>query len=156
MFSKLILLFLIIGGFAFAEDNGNELINLKVLKEKLEYEFKSMENQVGEIDFEKVLTDLSKKTKQYIHFRRLECKGEFSTIEINGQGESEAKKKKLSKVEVKLCMLELINFQRKFSNVVFDLRKKMLLKQHKSQLELLEKYRQDNVDELEKMAAGYR
>lgn len=157
MLSKILIFFICLTSVAWAqEEEPGNLIELKSLKEKLEYEFKSLESQVGDVDFEKVLEDLGKRTKQYIHFRKLECEGEFSTIEINDQGESVVKKKKLSKVETKLCMLELINFQRQYSNVIFDLRKKMLLKQHAEQIQLLEKYRQESVEELEKMAAGYR
>src|SRR5690554_181239 len=100
------------------------------MKEKLEYEFKSLESQDKDFDFEKSLEDLGKRSKQYIRFRKEECSGEFATIIIDKSGQSVAKKNKLSPVETKLCMLELINFQRRYSNVIFDLRRKLMLKQH--------------------------
>lgn len=130
--------------------------DLRSKKEKLIYDFKTLENEVKDMAFEDVIEDLGKRTKEYIYFRKMQCQGEFSTLVIDSDGQRVAKEKKLSKVEQKLCMLELINFQRRYSNVIFDLRKKLLLKNHKSQLDLLEKYRQENIDELEKMAAKYR
>ena len=94
-----------------------DVVDISKLKEKLNYQYKSLESKTEKVDFEKTITELGKDTKEYIHFRKLECQGKYSTIEINENGQSAVKDKKLSKIEKKLCMLELINFQRKYSNL---------------------------------------
>ena len=88
--------------------------------------------------------------------QKQQCSGEYSTVEINEDGEQKVIKKKLSKLEKNLCMLELVNFQRKFVEVVFNLRKALLVKQQEKQLDNLETYRQKQVDELEKLASQYK
>jgi hypothetical protein len=129
--------------------------DIRQLKEKLLYEFKKYET-TQDVDLSEVIGDLNSRTENYIKYRKQECAGDFSSIELNDKGEKILKKKKLNKTEKKLCMLELINFQRKFTNVIYSVRKSLLQKQHKQQLESLEKYRQQNIDELEKIASKYK
>lgn len=130
---------------------------LDSLKEKLEYDLKKYETTpVSEIQISDVIETLNSRTDNYIKFQKIQCGGDYSAIEINEAGEQRIVNKKLSKLEKKLCMLELVNFQRKFTEVVFGLRKRLLVKQQEKQLEDLESYRRQQIDDLEKMASKYK
>lgn len=140
-----------------AQSSGVASDELDVLKEKLEYDLKKYETvDVKKIDFASVIEKLNTRTDSYVKLQKQQCSGEYSTVEIDEQGEQKVIKKKLSKLEKNLCMLELVNFQRKFVEVVFNLRKNLLVKQQQKNLELLESYRQKQVDDLEKLAAQYK
>lgn len=103
-------------------------------------------------DFPKELESIGKEISLYAESRKKECTGEYSSIEITENGETKKLKNKLSKEEKKLCLLELIKLRQSFANSMFNIRKKMLLMQHQSQLENLEAVRGETLRELEVMA----
>lgn len=127
------------------------------LKESLEYDLKKYETiSTKGIDLSDIIETLNNRTDTYIKLQKEQCDGEYSSIELDENGDQKVVRKKLSKLERNLCMLELVNFQRKFTEVVFELRKKLLQKQQQGQLDNLESYRQMQVNELEKMASKYK
>lgn len=132
--------------------NQNEL---KDLKEKLLYDFKKFET-LEDDSLSRVVEDLNNRTSSYIKLRKQECEGEFSSIELDGNGEKIVSKKKLSKVEKNLCMLELINFQKRFVDTIFVLRRKVLVMNHKKQLNTLEDFQRKQIDNLENIASKYK
>ena len=132
-----------------------DTIQIREEKEKLLYDFKKYET-VDLGDFTSVLEDLGKRTTLYIKYRKSECLGDFSIIEMDQTGNTKAVKKKLNKAEKKLCMLDLVNFQRRFTNLIYKLRKKQLQLDHKKQFDLLEEHRRGNINELDKLASKYK
>ena len=124
-------------------------------KQKLLYDFKKYES-AEDIDFIEVLSKLSEDTQNYVQFRTMECQGEFSIVEINSEGESVVSKKKLSKTETKLCMLELISFQKNYLLAIFNLRKKMLVAEHAKQITKLQSNQQKALEDLEKISSHYK
>lgn len=136
---------------------GQSVLNssdVKELKEKLLYDFKRYES--SESDLSNIIEDLNQRTSTYIKYRKLECEGEFSSVELEDEGEEVVTNKKLSSIEKKLCMLELINFQKKFVDTIFAVRKKVLINNHKGQLETLEQFQRNQIDNLEKIANKYK
>ena len=100
--------------------------------------------KLGNLSEDKIESELQKYNNQvlyYVQQRDKECKGEFSSIEINENGESEVLKRKLSKSERKLCLLELVNFRKNYLNEVFKIRKKLMVRDHNQQLIDLENIR---------------
>lgn len=141
------------------EKISNEVVpdtpDLAELKDKLLYRYKKYLTS-EEFDFTKALDELAQSTQDYIKFRTLECKGDFSILTINELGETIRSKKKLSKSEKKLCMLELLNFQRQYVQVVYKIRKMILLREQKKQLDHHEENLASALKELDKMALKYK
>lgn len=133
----------------------NNSSDIKDLKEKLLYDFKKYQ-QLNSSDLESNIEQLNERTSTYIKFRRQECEGEFSSVELDENGQEIVTNRKLSKIEKKLCMLELINFQKQFVDTVFIIRKKILVKNHKGQIETLEKFQREQIDNLENIAVQYK
>ena len=95
------------------------------------------------------ISQLNKEVLFYIKIKGEQCHGEFSSIEINSQGESEIVKRKLTKEEKKVCLIELIYFRKKYIKQIFKLRKKILTYNHKQEiheLELIKKQTLKNLD----------
>ncbi|MBG59060.1 MAG: hypothetical protein CMJ16_01240 [Peredibacter sp.] len=121
-------------------------------KEALLKELENLENSES-IDFEQVLNLMNDKINSYASIRKKECLGEYSSLEITPEGERKILKNKLSKEEKKLCLLELIRLRKTFTDSLFKIRKNALLKQHKEQLQNLEKLRSETLHELDSMGA---
>lgn len=120
-----------------------ELILLEI--EKLE--------KAENIDLAEALSQMSERISLYADARKKECTGEYSSIEITPEGESKRVENKLTKEEKKLCLLELIKLRKTFANSLFNIRERLLRKQHKEQLESLEDQRGETLKELDSMAA---
>lgn len=129
--------------------------DIKELKDKLLYDFKKYESSTSE-DLTLAIEDLNQRMTRYIKFRKQECDGDFSSVELDDQGQERVTNKKLSKIEKKLCMLELINFQKKFVDTIFAVRKKVLIKNHNDQLDTLDKFQRGQIDNLENIASKYK
>lgn len=108
-------------------------------------------------EYEKVIFSLNREVESYISMRQKECLGEFSILEINTESENSqvTQRKKLSKEEQKLCQVELINFRKKYVNIIFEIRKKHLVKKHSEQLQELDQYRQKNLSELDRLSKDF-
>lgn len=123
----------------------------EVTKSKLILELKAL----NKLPADKVESELQKFNNQvlyYVQQRDKECKGEFSSIELNEQGESEIIKRKLSQSERKLCLLELVNFRKNYLNEVFKIRKKIMIGYHNQQLKDLEQTRKESIKKMEEFA----
>jgi chloramphenicol O-acetyltransferase len=109
-----------------------------------------------EENYEEVIFQLTEQVNNYTELRRKECLGEFSTLEINSEGETVGKENKLSKEEKKLCQIELINFKKKYIKNIYKIRRRNLLKNHTQQLENLEKFEAQTLKELDEMSQKIR
>lgn len=153
----LFLILFIISTYSFAQvvEGGDKPSQKKLLsemtKESLTKELESFKNKEIKI-LEEEIGVFNKKVSYYIQNRDRECKGDFSSIEINSKGESEIVKRKLNKDEIKLCHLELINFRKKYVSEIFKVRKQILLEQQKKQLENLEDIRLKSIMSLDQIA----
>lgn len=142
---KLILSIFIITSYLFAQSTQSvssirkdEILDNLAKLEKMEYE-----------NYEQAVFDLNKEIINYSELRKKECLGEFSTLEINNQGESVIKKNKLSKEEKKLCQIELINFRKKYIKNLYRIRKKHLQSIHQKQLSELKDMQDQSLGELD-------
>lgn len=113
------------------------LDNLSKL-EKMEYE-----------NYEQAIFNLNQEILNYSELRKKECLGEFSTLEIDNEGESITKKNTLSKEEKKLCQIELLNFRKKYIKNIYKIRKKHLEDIHQKQIEELKTMQDENLNELD-------
>tara|TARA_B100001971_G_scaffold61895_1_gene56882 strand:- start:80432 stop:80905 length:474 start_codon:yes stop_codon:yes gene_type:complete len=113
------------------------LDNLSKL-EKMEYE-----------NYEQAIFNLNQEILNYSELRKKECLGEFSTLEIDNEGESITKKNTLSKEEKKLCQIELLNFRKKYIKNIYKIRKKHLEDIHQKQIEELKSMQDENLNELD-------
>lgn len=157
MFYKIVILFTFFN-MSYAQESKPESLSKfesKELKEQLIYDFKKYET-LEKIKLTGVITELSKKTHKFIKMRRGECLGEFSVLEVDDENKVRAVKKKLTKREQKLCMLELIKFQKKYTNIIYKMRRKELTLQHKEQLNSIDQYWKKNQEELDKLATKYK
>lgn len=123
----------------------------EITKSKLLTELKSI-NALSADEIESKLQKFNGQVLYYVQRRDKECKGEFSSIELNESGESEVVKRKLSKSEKKLCLMELVNFRKNYLNEVFKMRKKMLIQTHNQQLKDLEAIRKESVQKMDELA----
>lgn len=123
----------------------------EITKSKLLLELKEL-NKFSAHEVEGMLQKFNKRVLYYVQQRDKECKGEFSSIEINEEGESEIVKRKLSKSERKLCLLELVNFRKSYLIEVFKIRKKILKYNQKQELADLENIRQESLKKMEELA----
>lgn len=103
-------------------------------------------------ELEEEISSFNKKVSYYIQSRDKECKGEFSSVEINSTGTSEIVKRKLSKEERRLCLLELIYFRKKYIAEIFIIRKKLLKFEHEKQLANLDKIKLKSITSLDQLA----
>lgn len=149
-------LFFLVFSTAYAQivEGGSKPSDSKILseitKESLLEELQSFDKKDIKT-LENDIVDFNKKVSLYIQNRDRECKGNFSSIEINSQGESEVVTRKLNKSEIKLCHLELIYFRKKYVNEIFKIRKKILLEEQARQLENLELIRTKSIQSLEQL-----
>lgn len=109
-----------------------------------------------EANYEETIYELNDEVNNYSELRKKECLGEFSTLEINNEGESIGKKKKLSREEKKLCQIELINFRKKYIKNIYKIRRRHLLKNHKIQLEELGGLEAKTLKELDEITQKIR
>lgn len=109
-----------------------------------------------EVNYEETIYELNEEVNNYSELRKKECLGEFSTLEINNEGESIGKKKKLSREEKKLCQIELINFRKKYIKNIYKIRRRHLLKNHKVQLEELDGLEAETLKELDEITQKIR
>jgi hypothetical protein len=123
---------------------------LEISKESLDTKLEDLSKAEPTI-LEEGISNLTRDINYYIQSREKECKGEFSSIEINSNGESEVFKRKLSKEEKKLCLLELIYFRKKYVTEIFKLRKKVVLDNHKKQLEELNAIKHESLKALDSL-----
>ena len=123
----------------------------EITKSKLLSELKGF-NALTADKIENKLQKFNGQVLYYVQRRDKECKGEFSSIELNESGESEVVKRKLSKSEKKLCLMELVNFRKNYLNEVFKIRKKMLIRSHNQQLKDLETIRKESVQKMDELA----
>ncbi len=123
----------------------------EITKENLIQELQGFDKKDIKV-LEREIVDFNKKVSLYIQNRDKECKGNFSSIEINSKGESEVVTRKLSRSEIKLCHLELIYFRKKYVNEIFKIRKKILVEEQAKQLENLDQIRLKSIQSLEQLA----
>jgi hypothetical protein len=121
-------------------------------KESIQNELKDL-GLLSEVDAEAKIEALNSKLLQYFQLRDKECKGEFSSMEINEKGESEIVKRRLSKDERKMCMMDLISFRKNYINEIFVVRKKIMLKNHQDQLKELDEIRKLSIKRMDDMAS---
>jgi hypothetical protein len=121
-------------------------------KESIQNELKDL-GQLNEVQAEARIEALNSKLLQYFQLRDKECKGEFSSMEINEKGESEIVKRRLSKDERKMCMMDLISFRKNYINEIFVIRKKIMLKNHQDQLQELDEIRKLSIKRMDDMAS---
>lgn len=107
-------------------------------------------------NYEDVVLELNQEVNNYSELRKKECLGEFSTLEINSEGESVGQKIKLSREEKKLCQIELINFRKKYIKNVYKIRRRYILKTHKSQLQELKRLENKSLNELDEISQKIR
>lgn len=123
----------------------------QITRDQLVEELKEL-NKMTPDQAELLIEKYNEKVIFYTQQRDSECKGEFSSIEINEKGESEVVKRKLSKDEVKLCLVELVNFRKNYVNEIFNVRKKILIRDQNDQLNQLENIRNQNIQKLDEIA----
>ncbi len=123
----------------------------EITKSKLLSELKGF-NALTADKIENKLQNFNGQILYYVQRRDKECKGVFSSIELNESGESEVVKRKLSKSEKKLCLMELVNFRKNYLNEVFKIRKKMLIRTHNQQLKDLETIRKESIQKMDELA----
>jgi hypothetical protein len=124
----------------------------QITKESLIDELGSLKSKnINELEEE--ISMFNKKVSYYILNRDKECKGEFSSVEINSNGSSEIVKRRLSKEERRLCLIELIYFRKKYVSEIFKIRKKLLKFEHKKQLVNLDKIRVKSITSLDQLAS---
>jgi hypothetical protein len=121
------------------------------IRTKLEYA-----NVTKEIDLLGEIKVVNEKLGHFSEIKKKECEGEFTVIEFNTDGEEERKKSKLSKEERKRCMTDLISFRREVVGELFNLRRKLLIQNHKDHLYQLESLKSESLKELEEMAQKYK
>ena len=100
-------------------------------------------------NYEQAIFNLNQEILNYSELRKKECLGEFSTLEIDNEGESITKKNTLSKEEKKLCQIELLNFRKKYIKNIYKIRKKHLEDIHQKQIEELKSMQDENLNELD-------
>lgn len=139
---KLILLFIILSTSLFAQSvssiKKDEILDSLAKLEKMEFD-----------NYEQAVFELNEEVFNYSELRKKECLGEFSTLEIDNEGESVVKKNKLSKEEKKLCQIELINFRKKYIVNLYKIRKKYLKSIHEKQLTELDSMQKKSLQELD-------
>jgi len=124
----------------------------QITKESLISELGSLKSRnINELEEE--ISIFNRKISYYILNRDKECKGEFSSVEINSKGSSEIVKRRLSKEERRLCLLELIYFRKKYVSEIFKIRKKLLKFEHKKQLINLDKIRVKSISSLDQLTS---
>lgn len=123
----------------------------EITKSKILLELKKI-NSLPTDKVENKLQRFNGQVLYYVQRRDKECKGEFSSIELTETGESEVVKRKLSKSERKLCLMELVNFRKNYLNEVFKIRKKMLIQTQNQQLKDLEAIRKESVQKMDELA----
>jgi hypothetical protein len=124
----------------------------QITKESLISELGSLKSRnINELEEE--ISIFNRKVSYYILNRDKECKGEFSSVEINSNGTSEIVKRILSKEERRLCLLELIYFRKKYVSEIFKIRKKLLKFEHKKQLLNLDKIRVKSISSLDQLTS---
>jgi hypothetical protein len=104
-------------------------------------------------ELEEEISTFNNKVSFYIQSRDKECKGQFSSVEINSNGKSEIVRRKLSKEERRLCLLELIYFRKKYVSEIFKVRKKLLKYEQKKQLSNLNEMRVKSIASLDQIAS---
>lgn len=124
----------------------SQITKESLLKELSEFQTKDIS------ELEEVISKYNQRVAYYIQSRDKECKGFFSSVEINSNGESEIVRRKLSKEERKLCLLELIHFRKKYVSEIFKVRKKLLLFEHNKQIENLNSLRAKSISSLDQLA----
>lgn len=122
-----------------------------ITKAKLLLELKSF-HKLPLNEVEHHLQKFNDQVHYYVQIKDKECKGEFSSIELNENGESEVVKRKLSKSEKKLCLMELVNFRKKYLNEIFKMRKKILIRDQNQQLKDLETIRRESIKEMDELS----
>lgn len=116
----------------------DEILDKLAKLEKMEFE-----------NYEQAVFDLSQAVLVYSELRKKECLGEFSTLEINNEGESITKKNKLSKEEKKLCQIELLNFRKKYVKNIYSIRLKHLKEVQQKQIQEISSMRDESLNELD-------
>lgn len=155
--NKLFLLLLLFTTMSYAQvvediDSPSEKKLLsEITKESLVKELKEF-NTKDTNELEEEISKFNKRVSYYIQSRDKECKGQFSSVEINSNGDSEIVKRKLSKQERKMCLLELIHFRKKYVSEIFKVRKKLLLSEHQKQINNLEKIRVKSITSLDQLS----
>jgi hypothetical protein len=86
----------------------------------------------------------------YISFKKKECLGEFSSVITNDLGDKEVVKRKLTKEEKKICLIELKLFNAFYINQTFESRKTYLTRIHKDQMIQLEVLKDEMLDDNER------
>ncbi len=124
----------------------------EITKESLVKELKEFNTKDTNV-LEEEISSFNKRVSHYIQSRDKECKGQFSSVEINSNGDSEIVKRKLSRQERKLCLLELIHFRKRYVSEIFKVRKKLLLFEHQKQIKNLEKIRVKSITSLEHLSS---
>ncbi len=145
---KFLISMFIIATFSFAQENKTLS---QVSKDHLIIQLEEFRD-IAPADLEDSIIQINKKYDYYILTRQKECSGEFTSIEINSQGESEAVKRKLTKKEKKLCLLDLIYFRKKYQGEMFKARARALKFEQKKQLEALHKLKLDSLKKLDQLA----
>ena len=132
--------------YTFAENKTVLEVTKETLDKKLEQlkasDQKSLEMQIS---------SLTKDINYYIQSREKECKGEFTSIEINAKGSNETFSRKLSKEEKNLCLLELVYFRKKYIVEIFKLRAIALRVVHADQLNELDLIKKESLKALDSL-----
>lgn len=136
--------------------NSDDLVNTGpgVIKEKLLYQLKQYEAG-GEQGTSGVLEELESLTTQYVSLKKAQCSGRYSTLNLSDRSSKQIKNK-LSKAEKKLCLLELVNLQRRYTVLKYKLIKNQLEKNHQEALSQLEQSKSEQIKAIDKLAAKYK
>jgi len=147
--------FIFISFFLVVEARASSLLPTRISKSffaRLDQMGKSNLNNL-EVEIE----NLNKQVEYFIQSRQKECSGEFTSVEITTEGESDIFKRKLSSKETGLCLLEIIHFRKRYVNDIYKLRMISLKNSHKKQKEELNSLKSEsllNLDKLSKKIQG--
>lgn len=125
--------------------SGNFGVDQEVLKRELA-ELK----KVGLEQFQNMYLDIKAKVDVFIDQKRLECTGEFTRFVKNDLGELETVKRKLTREEIKDCLIELKAFHVYYLEQTIDARKSYLEKTHLKHMKEFEEQKSIILSELEK------
>lgn len=144
---RILITFLFVINFSFAEVETELSLSQKILSK-----LSKLQALTGKEKLSVVEESLSSVSKLFNKKKRI-CMGEFATYVFNETNSNETVKpvlKKLNRKERKVCLQELKSYKRKYIEISYGLKKRIVTHIHTLQLESIEKQKKKSLLNLSK------
>lgn len=150
---KLIFVSLFSLSVAFAQTESEESSSSYLNEQDIEKMMRKVEalKSSDVAEFPKMFRVIETEVLEFLQFKKKQCKGEFSSVQLDEYGEETLVKMKLSKKEREMCYREVKSFMRHYLEKAYTVKEQFLKRLLKTELNALEEAKKKQLERIESL-----